>query len=96
MLDPQFDWRSNQRLAQIEVNYLVTQDPYNGRDPIVTHVPWTTHSHASLFGFVIREQNFFPCRALVVFAVMDDGERVGKAVEIPDPTKTREVIVTLP
>ena len=65
-------------------------DPFDGR-PITVHV--AVSGRESPFGRELRRSQF---RYLAVIAVMPDGRRVGKVVDIPDGQVSREVSVALP
>ena len=43
-----------------------------------------------------RETRFAYCKFLLVIAQLQDGQRIGEIVEVPDPRITREITVTLP
>jgi hypothetical protein len=65
-------------------------DPFEGQ-PITVQV--AVSGRESPFGRELRRSQF---KFLAVNAVMADGRRVGKVVEIPDSRVSREVAVTLP
>jgi hypothetical protein len=68
----------------------VTADPFAG-EPLTVHVPvswWESMSGRRL----TRPRPLW----LVVIAVLPDGRRVGKLVEVPDRGATRQVSVELP
>jgi hypothetical protein len=67
-----------------------TADPFDGK-PIRVDVP--VSGRDSMSG---RELARFQFRYLVVIAVLPDGRRVGKLVNIPDSRVSREVTVTFP
>ena len=65
-------------------------DPFDGR-PLTVGVPVSWRE--SPLGRQYRRTQF---RYLVVIATMQDGERIGKLVDIPDSRESREVSVSLP
>lgn len=70
--------------------WFVVSDPFDGQ-PITVRVP--IGGRESPFG---RELNRHQYQFLAVIAVLPDGRRVGKVVEIPVRRVCREVSVTLP
>ena len=68
----------------------VTADPFAGQ-PLTVKVP--VSGRTSMSGRTLRRYQF---QYLVVFAVLPDGRRVRKLVEIPDGRVSREVAVSLP
>jgi hypothetical protein len=71
-------------------SYSATADPFAG-EPLTVNVP--VSGRESMTG---RQLSRFQFRWLVVIAVLPDGRRVGKLVEIPDGEVSREVRVELP
>jgi hypothetical protein len=71
-------------------SWKVTADPFAG-EPLVVSVP--VSGRDSLLGW---ELSRFQFRHLVVVAVLPDGRRVGKLVDIPDGRVSREVSVSFP
>jgi hypothetical protein len=67
-----------------------TADPFAG-EPLTVNVP--VSGRDSMSGRELRRGQF---RWLVVIAVLPDGRRAGKLVEIPDGRVCREVSVELP
>jgi hypothetical protein len=65
-------------------------DPFDGR-PLTVGV--AVGERESPFGRVLQRFQF---RFMAVIAVMPDGSRIGKVVEIPDGRVSREVTVELP
>jgi hypothetical protein len=65
-------------------------DPFDGQ-PITVKV--AVSGRESMSGRELRRSQF---RYLVVVAVLPDGRRVAKVVEIPDGRMSRELSVTLP
>jgi hypothetical protein len=94
MLDPKMDLRMVDS-PLFELGARQKRDPFDGRD-FELLVPNSQHIHYSMVGLVCSERCYFAYRGLLVFAVMEDGQRVGKAVEIPDMKVSREVTVSLP
>lgn len=78
------------RLIHPERLWSIVADPFNG-EALILNVPLSGHD--SMSG---RELVRFQFRYLVVIAVLPDGRRVGKLVEIPDCRVSREVSVVLP
>jgi hypothetical protein len=68
----------------------VSADPFVG-EPLIVHVP--VSGRDSMSGRQLSRSQF---EYLVVVAVLPDGRRVGKLVDIPDGRVSREVSVTLP
>lgn len=68
----------------------VVADPFDGQ-PLIVRVPagW----EESPFGRELRRWQF---QSLAVIAVLPDGRRVGKVVDLPDVRVSRRVAVTLP
>jgi len=67
-----------------------TADPFDGQ-PLIVRV--AVSGRESPFGRELRRSQF---RYLAVIAVLPDGRRVGKVVDIPDERVSREVSVALP
>jgi hypothetical protein len=93
LLDPKSDLGSAIQ-RRFELRNAVRKDPFDGQDLII-QVPYDIHVRQSLIGWPYVK-NYRQHQWLLVFAVMEDGERVGKVIEIPHRTEAREVVVTLP
>jgi hypothetical protein len=79
-----------QHLAPPETKlWSATAEPFDGK-PLVVNVP--VGGRESMSG---RELKRYQFRYLVVIAVLADGRRVGKLVEIPDSRESREISVEL-
>lgn len=72
----------------------IKRKPFNGGDVIVG-VPFSERIQTPIFGpeRLIGESQF---QALLVFAILNNGERVGKVVQIPHRRQTTVLEVMLP
>jgi hypothetical protein len=73
-----------------ETRWSATADPFTG-EPLTVRVPISVRYSRSG-----RELSHFQFQYLVVVAVLPDGRRVGKVVDIPGGQVSREVNVELP